>query len=530
MADTIRVLLVDDEAYVVDALKRHIHWKELGMKVVGEAYDGQEGIEKTLQLNPDCIITDITMPQLDGISMIEQLYQMNSHPYFLIYTGYDDFDYAKKALSYGVSDYILKPALPEEFEAPLEAICSRIREEQIRIIELNRLQKDFEESKQQLFQPFLDELLEGRILTYEQFARKDQFFSSMLAEKEYVVIGVHLENSQDAFAELEMKQQLYALYRINSLVLSLIPGTVYSPGFRSNTAYFLCADQTDSYSLDQLVSLCTRILDFCNKIDDLNLAVRIGISDIVHSFEEISTAFSQTQICIRESLDNEVMQYTNHCMKGSFCPPLSWIFDKDQLIDAILIGNILAAQQLLEKFFSHVSRLPAPQDIYLTPLLSELIGATTVSLLQHGIQYDSKAFSLVVQKHSTIHEAQIHITEYIQSLIGSIQSRELAKNYQIVHRMIGFTKEHFSEGITLTEIADQLQFTPNYLSTLFAKSMGISFSQYLAKLRIYKAKELLDSGKYKVYEVGDMVGYKNPEYFTKVFKEFVGTTPSAYAK
>jgi two-component system response regulator YesN len=223
------------------------------------------------------------------------------------------------------------------------------------------------------------------------------------------------------------------------------------------------------------------------------------------------------------------MQYSHHCIKveGS---PLSWIFDKEQLIDAILIGNSSVAQQLLEKFFSHVSQLPAPQDIYLTPLLSELIGATTVSLLQHGIEYDLKAFSLVVQKHSTIHEAQIHITEYIQSLIDSIQSRELAKNYQIVHRMISFTKEHFSEGITLSEIADQLQFTPNYLSTLFAKSMGINFSQYLAKLRIFKAKELLDSGKYKVYEVGDLVGYKNPEYFTKVFKEFVGITPSAYAK
>lgn len=529
MADTIRVLLVDDEEYVVDALKRHIHWEELGMEIVGEAYDGQEGIEKTLQLSPDCIITDITMPQLDGISMIEQLYQMSSHPYFLIYTGYNDFEYAKKALSYGVSDYILKPALPEEFEAPLKALCNRIRDERNQIMELDRLQKDFEESKQQLFQPFLDELLEGRILTYEQFARRDQFFSSNLADKEYVVIGVHLENSQEDFAELEMKQQLYALYRINSLVISLIPGTVYSSGFRSNTAYFLCANQTDSYSLDQLVGLSIRILDFCNRLDDLNLAVRIGISDIVYNFEEINTAFRQAQDCIRECLANEVMQYTQHCIKAD-CRPLPWIFDKEQLIDAILIGNSSVALQLLDKFFSHVSQLPAPQDFYLTPLLSELIGATTVSLLQHGIEYDSKAFSLVIQKHSTIHEAQIHVTEYIQSLIGSIQSRELAKNYHIVHRMISIAKEHFSDGITLSEIADQLQFTPNYLSTLFTKSMGISFSQYLAKIRIYKAKELLDSGKYKVYEVGDMIGYKNPEYFTKVFKEFVGTTPSAYAK
>lgn len=529
MADTIRVLLVDDEEYVVDALKRHIHWEELGMEIVGEAYDGQEGIEKTLQLSPDCIITDITMPQLDGISMIEQLYHMSSHPYFLIYTGYNDFEYAKKAISYGVSDYILKPALPEDFEAPLEAICSRIREERSQIIELDRLQKDFEESKQLLFQPFLDDLLEGRILTYDQFSRKDQFFSSKLTGREYVVIGVHLESIQEVFDELEVEKQLYTLYKINSLVISLIPGMVYSPGFRSNTAYFLCADQKDSYSLDQLTSLCIRILDFCNRIGDLNLAVRIGLSDIVHSFEEITIAFRQAQDCIRESSANEVMQYSHHCIKveGS---PLSWIFDKEQLIDAILIGNSSVAQQLLEKFFSHVSQLPAPQDIYLTPLLSELIGATTVSLLQHGIEYDLKAFSLVVQKHSTIHEAQIHITEYIQSLIDSIQSRELAKNYQIVHRMISIAKEHFSEGITLSEIADQLQFTPNYLSTLFAKSMGISFSQYLAKLRIFKAKELLDSGKYKVYEVGDMVGYKNPEYFTKVFKEFVGITPSAYAK
>jgi two-component system response regulator YesN len=126
MADTITILLVDDEEYVVSALKRHIKWNLLGMEVVGEAYDGDEAIEKALQLHPDCIITDISMPKLDGISMIEQLYQMSSHPNFLIYTGYNDFEYAKKALSFGVSDYILKPALAEDFYTPLQTIGDRI--------------------------------------------------------------------------------------------------------------------------------------------------------------------------------------------------------------------------------------------------------------------------------------------------------------------------------------------------------------------------------------------------------------------
>lgn len=529
MADTIRLLLVDDDVYVVDALKRHVQWQKFGITIVGEAYDGKEGIEKTLSLHPDCILTDISMPELDGISMIEQLYHMNSHPYFLIYTGYEDFEFAKKAITFGVSNYILKPALPEDFEIPLQTICAQIREERQKIQELNQLREDFESSKQQLFQPFLNDLLEGRVLTHEIFSQKDLFFSSSLRGKEYIVIGVHIDNSQDTFASFEVEQQLYTLYRINSYISSLIPGKVYSSGFCSNTAYFLCANEQGSYVMDQLIGLLTRVLDFCNKIDDLNLSVRISISNIVSTFDEINLAYRQARNCIRESSSNQVIQYARNSTEEQYTP-LSWIFDKEQFIDAILIGNTILSMQLLENFFINIPQLPPPQDIYFTPLLFELICSTTVTLLQYGIDYDSNAFALVMQKHSTIFEAKIRVTEYFQNLMESIQKRELAKNYQIIHRVLAFTREHYTEGITLTEIADQLQFTPNYLSTLFTKSMGISFSHYVAKKRIKKAKELLSSGKFKVYEVGDMVGYKNPEYFTKVFKEFVGTTPSAYGK
>lgn len=529
MVERIRMLLVDDEEYVITALKRHVHWDDFNIDIIGEAYDGQEGLEKAITLKPDCILTDISMPRLDGISMIEQLYRMSSHPYFLIYTGYDDFDYAKKALSYGVCDYILKPSLPEDFTAPLEMICSKINEERKKIRELTQLKNDFEKSKQQLFFPFLNDLLAGRILTYEDFSQKDQFFSSGLTGKLYRVIGIHLDNTQDVFSPFEIEQQLYTIYRINQFIFSSLPGKVYSPGFKSNTAYFLCATQDRASETDQLTQNCTRILDFCNKIDNLNLSVRIGISDNVSAFDEIHSAYQQARSCIRESSGNQVIQFDrieSDAKESSF----SWGFDKDQFIDAILIGNVSLAKQLLDTFFNRIFKLPPPQDVYLTPLLAELIGSTTVSLLQHGIEYDYSQFSFVIQKHSTIQEAQIHVSEYFQDLMETIQKKELAKNYQVIHKMIAFTRDHYMEGITLSEIADRLKLTPNYLSSLFAKSMGVSFSHYLAKMRIQKAKELIDSGKYKVYEVGDMVGYKNPEYFTKVFKEFVGATPSAYGK
>ena len=108
------------------------------------------------------------------------------------------------------------------------------------------------------------------------------------------------------------------------------------------------------------------------------------------------------------------------------------------------------------------------------------------------------------------------------------QKRELGKNYQIINRIVSYTKEHLEEGITLSRIADIMQFTPNYLRRC-SRNQWDQLLPVPAKTDS-TAKEPLDSGKYKVYEVGYMIGFKNPEYFTKVFKEYVGTTPSSYIK
>jgi two-component system response regulator YesN len=529
MDELVKVLIIDDEDFVIEGLQRHIAWENLGMQVVGTASDGKDGVVQTLRLKPDCIITDISMPNMDGISMIEHLYKMGLRPYTLIYTGYNDFEYAQRALIYGVSDYILKPALPEEFEQSLGIICKKIRGEWKNIEELQRLRQNFEESKQLLFKPFLEELFTGRIITHEQFARKDMFFGSNLVDREYVVIAIHLDCNQEQFSNLDIEQQFYVMYRIIHFVQSLFPGLTYSTGFQANTAFFLCANDIQSIQLQEMVGLCTRILNYCNSIDDLNLLVRIGISDIVVTYEEIHVAYLQAKQCIRESEDNEVLQYA-HCCDDADSPIISWGFDKDQLIDAMLLGNVELATQLTDKFFLYLSKLPPPRDVYLTPMIAELVSSIMVFLVQHGIESDLDAFELVSQRFSTIQEAHKRVTEFVNSSIAAIQKRELGKNYQIINRIVSYTKEHLEEGITLSRIADIMQFTPNYLSTLFTKSMGISYSQYLAKIRIQRAKELLDSGKYKVYEVGYMIGFKNPEYFTKVFKEYVGTTPSSYIK
>ncbi|AEV29427.1 response regulator containing CheY-like receiver domain and AraC-type DNA-binding domain [Sphaerochaeta pleomorpha str. Grapes] len=529
MGKVIKLLIVDDEEYVVSALKRHLSWDKLGIEVVGEAYGGKEGIEKALQLKPDCVLTDISMPSMDGISMIEQLYLLGFHPYFLIYTGYNDFEYAKRAIKFGVCDYILKPALPEEIEASLALIVARIQDETNRSQEHAQLRKDFEDSKQQLFLPFLSDLLEGRLLTYEEFAQKDQFFHSALQGKDYVVVGIHLDNAYEVFINEKIEDQLYTLYHISSFASSLLPGKTWSTGFMSNTAYFLCAVQTDTIDTDKLIGISTRILNFCNQVGNLNLSVRISISETVHVFDSIATAYRQAKEYIRESSGNQVISCRENPQEFSYSP-LSWAFDKEAFIDAILLGNEPLALNLLDQFFKKISQLPPPQDIYLTPLLCELVGSTTVTLLQHGIESDPGAYITLLQKNSTIHEAQTKVTDYFKKLIETIQSRELAKNYQVVQKMMAFTRKNYRSGITLNEIAEYLQFTPNYLSTLFSKSTGISYSHYLTKFRMQKAKEFLESGRYKVYEVGDLVGYHNPEYFTKVFKEFVGVPPSSYVK
>lgn len=535
MEQEVTLIIADDEQYVIDNLLKHIDWKGLNINVVGTATNGQEGVKQALLKDPDLILTDVCMPEIDGISMIGKLYDMGRHPFVLIFSGYDDFEYAKRAISYGISDYLLKPSLPEEITAALKKMADKCRIEKQRIGEQAQLKMQFERNKTSFQTPFCNALLKGEISTYSDFSQQDLFLGTNLLGKNYIVVEIHMNPIKDEFGEETIEQQMFALFQVTSYASTLFLTPERSGinfGFANGTEYLLVAGTKTNLDNDLLLEEATRLLDYCTKIHQLSVV--IALSDIVSDFSKIADCYQQVKAQVRFcDIDNIVLYPTRASEKKDdrfLTIPLMNKPDVDAIIDAVKAGSSEKVLILLKNCFEKIRNLPKPQDLYIYPILYGLLGETLVWLLQMGIDYDYDKLRAITVENRTFQEMEEKTMDFFASLMQHLQHTQLTQNQQLIQQMITLMKEHYRDGITLNEIANMLHFTPNYLSTIFAKSTGDSFSGFTAHYRIQKAKELLDTGQYKVYEIGDLVGYKNPEYFTKVFKDIVGVSPSAYKK
>ena len=230
-------------------------------------------------------------------------------------------------------------------------------------------------------------------------------------------------------------------------------------------------------------------------------------------------------------MENNTVIFYRELRQNPGYPNAEQIYNKEMLMEAIKIGDSDLVLKCVEDFFRNIKKIQRTCQDYLTPLLYEMLGTTAVTLLDMGENdYNYEAMAELTKPNITVNELEKKLTAYYSSLMQKLGESCNKKNLQIIQKVIKYVKENYSRDITLNEIANNLYFTPNYLSSLFSRSMGESFSNYITRYRVQKAKELLESGKYKVYEIGEMVGYKNPDYFSKIFKELIGFTPSSYKK
>ncbi|WP_170311601.1 response regulator transcription factor [Vallitalea okinawensis] len=342
-----KVMIIDDSHLVLNGLRKLIPWEALGISLIGEAINGDEGYKKIIELQPDVVITDVKMPVMSGIDMCERIYKSPLQPEIIILSAYDDFNYAKNAMKFGVKDYILKPINRDKVD---ELIAN-----------LKRLKKDYER-KNSLINSVLTEDIE-------------EMLYQALAAQDFCIV--------EDFFNHTIKERYTTKEEANQLVLR-ITNSIYS--------YF----QNIGINIDSILSSKVKTLDRL-----------LGIKDTEQMLYELRMLFSQ------------VIQFS---------------------------------------------------------------------------------------EHNTEHE------EIIQHAI------------RIIHEK--FVEAELSVG----DIAEQLYITPTYLSILFKKYKQINISNYITQLRLETAIEMLKSPNYKVIDVSRKVGYKDPKYFSKVFKKQTGYTPSNYRK
>lgn len=503
-----RIVVVEDEALIRKGLANMIPILHPGDEVIGTAEDGLVGLELINQLQPDLIIMDIQMPQMDGLTMLSKLRKAGCQAKAVVLTAYSDFSYAKQAIELGIENYLLKPIKVPELKKTLEIIQDSITLEKGQE-ELLSLERIFRSSI--LEELPIDEKL-GQV-TQEKFGLNIceplVLFSVWLGDD----YKSSVSTVSDVLEECASRSKRYCCCVVQSERHCLVLGILYQI---ENMLWI------QKHFTDSIIPVLERELS-CHPV--FTWAECDGIAQAPQGFAQMQKQmawnlnFPQGTLVSKEMIDQLTLV------------PLKYPIDlENQLSQAVLNQDKRGLEQSIRQFFHLCAReAHHPDDI------REACIRCCLSIINLGKSAGNHkvppltqvVFQRVSQAYTWEKIADIIDELYHQVTVTTQESQDVSL---LVKRAQLIVEEYYNQGITLEETAQKLCVSEEYLSTQFKKETGASFTETVRNYRIEKVKELLLHSNLKLNQIANMVGYSDPKYMSRVFKDEVGMLPAEYRK
>ena len=488
----IKLIIVEDEKVIRETLSKSINWEETGVELIGTCKNGIEAYDMILDESPDIVMTDIRMPGLSGLDLIREITDMNLPISFIVLSGYDEFEYARTAMRYGVKQYLLKPSTEKQIK---EAVIQSVKEiqelkMQLEIVEqknllVNRIRQD---AMYHLIMGGLaaeeDELEDDLNRLIESYSRYMDFYYEPY--RLYKIFYLEQKNLKSFLQDLKMhSREIYSIYVKNTLLL-FEPG-----GYSEKEINEVCREkhqevvpETDDYA--NLFELLKGILGKIRRYDTISMVREGSLVTLNNSYnivKRINHVYKTPQ-----KLDNEQI--------GELC---TYIEETVELIDDIECMRLVAGNIVM--------------------CLSSIAACTTM---------DTTEFLAKINEMKDLDEIRSALNKLLEKCRKPVLDD---KKGELVKTIMNYVETNISDSkLTLKKIAEeQLFLNVDYVSRQFQRSTGKKFSQYLTEVRIRKAKELLIEGDGKVANVAAQAGYgENAQYFSQVFKKVTGLTPSKW--
>ena len=506
------LILVDDEDWILNGIQNAIDWEKIGFFVAGTFTNGRDALKYMLKNPPDAILTDIKMPIQDGISLIKEIRGNGLEQVEVVFlSGYDDFKLAQASLRLGAVDYVLKPSAPEQ----IIEVFSKVRDK----LDIRKRSEEEKRAASELAQAGIKVIKEEILNSIKSWnASKYNKFMDLYLEFAERERNCKFMTASIAFNETikELRPTLCSLRKIDFL-------EEYIKEYPTRILNKELPDK-NIYSIGDLFSL-TFIFDNFDKkeairyIEDIKRkAYKDGFDGLTCILSDEHTDFCMIKTLYEESLDRlfnlGMPEDVRHLYIniGNDTVLKAAIEDKDQQIVLWSLKN----------WFLIIDNT----DIsYQWRLARRLVYSLGIFFLQNGISE-----SAIERLYEILNERDYKNVK--ESVISFVKVELLAddkfkgRNAHLCKEVAKYISNNYAEDITLNELADKFYISPNYLGTLFKKNMGMGIKEYQTTVRMEQADVLITIGKFKLYQVAQMVGYPNYEYFRKIYYKYMGKNPS----
>ena len=542
--DLYRIILVDDEEEVRKSIIRKIDWTAVGFAVVGDAENGEDALEKIENLEPDVVLTDIRMPYMDGLTLAERIRQKYPSMKIVIFSGYDDFEYAKQAIKLNVTEYILKPVNVEELTAILKRIKTNLDEEIEQKRNVNLLRENYKRSLPILREQFLKDLISRPMdgETVQMLLR--EYDIPLAGAKKWIAIAVELELEQGLTQEeaplpLHEEKNLIPISVMQILSENLKPSyrlslVSFSGSADAKIAGIAAIDENNSQT-----ELTNILGDICKDIrKTLKVPVTIGIGHSAQKLENISRSFQSALDALgyRSVVGTGSTIYINDVEPGIGGKLQFGSEEESALIQAIKFGPEEKIRETVRGIVDRMNEARVHARQQQAYILS--VANCMIQLIQ---QYDLNMEEIFAEDPLgpdpfTVIQSMLNRENFSRWLyqtalkINNALSRE--RDYaarQVIEKAKQYIMDNYQDpGLSVEQICRYLHMSPAYFSTMFKKATGQTYIAYLTEVRLNKAVELLNMTDEKTYVIASQVGYQEQNYFSYVFKKRFGVSPTKF--
>ena len=523
------VLLVDDEEDVIRVMQKKIDWEALGFSVIGYAHDGMKALEIAEETFPDVVMTDIKMPYMDGMELCRRLKKEFPDQKIILFTGFDEFEYAKEAIHLEIEEYILKPINSIELTDTLKKLKETLDKERLEKQNVEKLQAYYSSSLPLLQQNFYTMLIEDRIPEGELPRYLQEYQIPDLGPLTVCVIFHASKNHVPegiSPAMLTVSVQQYADERLREK---------YRASFLSylgDTVMIACLENEEAVS--DLTDDCNRISRSAGRL--LGAVLTAGIGTAVKSVED----FRQSYNGAREAVSYRVLYGTGRAINIHEVAPTERVYADTTnegalhpLLKQIRMGTEEDVREEVHSFVLSLKNHSSSLREYKITLMEAVSGIYRFAS-SNGLSPDEDDESEEFYRMASdwdLQTLETRLTELgltFQRKISQVRSSSF-RSY--VENAMEYVKEHFSEpDLSLDTVCTALGVSESYFSSIFKKETSKSFISYLTEYRMEQAARLMLLTDDKNYVIGERVGYSDANYFSYVFKKHFGMSPSGYRK
>jgi len=529
----LNVIIADDERIQREGIARHVDWEAYGMQVAGLAEDGLQALELMERSGVDLLITDIKMPKMSGLELAERARQVNPQVKILIISGYNDFEYARTAIELKAYAYLLKPIMMDQLEQELDQLHAVMMQERHMQQTFASLQEQLQESQPLLAEKLFQHILHGFLKDEETIRHRMAALSLPIPAHGYDLLLLQIDAPQDpprtdAQTELAYMQQLYA-----QLARLPVIGSGQGQAFQSKEDEYVillyASDTQASPRTDEIIREVRETLQLPYR-DRLTIGVgnrRVRLSQMHEAYKEAEAAARQKFHLGR----GKTIYYRDIETDQPVAANLDACYE--QMIQAVEVGNSELTEQAVLAIFEEFARMSASAKPYVRTFCYRMI-SDLILMLQDA---NEKLEAVFGEEHDlwtrmdacdTLSDYHAWLRETALAVCQRLSAKRTRKNGAVIDKIVHLLETHYAEPITIDELAKRIHLTPNYISNLFKAHIGESIIDYLTRIRMKRAIQLLKDESVRIYEVAEQTGYNSTSYFSVVFKNMYGISPKDY--